>query len=30
MRVALPYIAALILIGLAFWLALGNPLQRFN
>jgi hypothetical protein len=30
MRAALPYIVALILIGLAFWLALVDPLHRLN
>jgi hypothetical protein len=30
MRTALPYIVALILIALAFWLALDNPLHSLN
>jgi hypothetical protein len=30
MRAALPYIVALILIGLAFWLALVDPLHSLN
>jgi hypothetical protein len=30
MRSALPYVVVLILIGLAIWFALGNPLQHAN